>query len=125
MSESGGFDDVPETIRQAFAGHPYLSTPKVARALEIDGGTLRKHTAAGDITCHYKGLGIRRPRRVYTLADVAGFLRKMRSEQCASGNVQVQNANRDRRSIGATSSSTVVALTRARTAPIKRRPKPK
>jgi len=109
------FEDVPESIRTAFEGHPYLSAPKVAALLEMDIKTLRKHTDADDIRCRYKGIGVRRPHRVYTLADVAEFLRIMRMKRnpCVTGSDQHPSVTPSRH-IGNTSFTSIPAATRGR-----------
>lgn len=72
---SGKYDDVPESIREAFVGRPYLSVRETAKALAIDIKTLRRHTAVGNLQCLYIGHGLKRSRCVYTLASVAEFLK--------------------------------------------------
>jgi hypothetical protein len=78
------YEDVPESIREAFAGRPYLSAPKTAKALAIGKRTLRAHTEAGDIQCRFIGTGLIRARRIYTLADVADFLRVISGKRQAN-----------------------------------------
>lgn len=69
------YEDVPEPIREAFAGRSLLSLPKTAKALTMSIKVLRRHTDAGDIQCRYIGFGLIRTRRFYTLSDVAAFLK--------------------------------------------------
>lgn len=69
---------MPQALREAFSGRTYLPTPELAAVLEMDVTTLRRHADAGDINWHQKGLGAKRPRRVFTLDDAVGFLQKMR-----------------------------------------------
>lgn len=78
------YEDVPESIREAFAGRPYLTLPETAKALEMAIKTLRRHTAAGDIQCRFKGTGLVRARRIYTLADVAEFLKVITGKRQAN-----------------------------------------
>jgi hypothetical protein len=67
-------DDLPETVRTAFAERTLLGAPEVARLLEIDPKTLRRHIANGDISFRVKGFGRVKPRRVFTITDIAKFL---------------------------------------------------
>jgi hypothetical protein len=117
MIEHGDDFRVPQRVRDAFAGRTYLSTPEVARLLEMNVVTLREHADAGDIVWRQKGLGAKRPRRVFTLSDVIGFLSKMsRGRPWEDEGPSESSLNRGRRSGGTTSSWTVVDITRQRIA---------
>jgi len=103
---------VPQAVRDAFAGRTYLSTPEVARVLEMNVVTLRQHADAGDIMWRQKGLGATRPRRVFTLTDVVGFLQKMSrgQSQWDSARMSESSGNRGHRIGGTTLSSTVADM---------------
>jgi hypothetical protein len=118
MIEHGDDFQVPQSVRDAFAGRTYLSTPEVARLLEMNVVTLREHADAGDIVWRQKGRGAKRPRRVFTLGDVVGFLSKMSRGKSSweSAGPSESSANRVRRIGGTTSSSTGVDITRRRIA---------
>jgi hypothetical protein len=108
---------VPQAIRDAFAGRTYLSTPELASLLEMNVVTLRQHADAGDIRWRQKGLGAKRPRRVFTFGDVVGFLQKMsRGQSWRSAGPSESSASRGRPTGGTTSTSTVVDITRRRIA---------
>ncbi len=117
MREHGYDFQVPQRVRDAFAGRTYLSTPEVARLLGMNVVTLREHADAGDIVWRQKGLGAKRPRRVFTLSDVVGFLSKMsRGRPWERGARSESSASRDHLSGGTTLSSTGVDITRQRIA---------
>ena len=71
-------DDVPEAVRKAFEGRPYLTPRELAPLLGVNVVTLRRHTNAGDIPWRQIGMGTASPRRVYTLADVRVFWRQQK-----------------------------------------------
>ena len=72
------YDDLPETVRTAFANRTLLTLPEVARLLTMDVKTPLRHVEANDITCRYKGAGAKRRHRVFTIADVSNYLRSTR-----------------------------------------------
>jgi hypothetical protein len=74
---SDDYDDIPEPIRRAFADQTYY-TPTVAPLLGMSVKTLRRHDKAGHICGQQLGVGQIRPPRVYSLADVAAFIRLRR-----------------------------------------------
>ena len=70
-------DDVPVAIREAFEASPLLGMPQISKLLPMDWETLRAHVAAGNLVGRVKGFGIKKPRRVFTLADIARFLARL------------------------------------------------
>lgn len=66
--------NLPDVIRQAFYGRAALTLPEVAKVLEMDVKTLRKHVAAGDISFRIKGTGPSHVHRVFSILDVERFL---------------------------------------------------
>jgi hypothetical protein len=110
---SDEYDDIPEPIRRAFANHTYLSTPTVARLLDMGAGTLRQHQQAGHIRWHQKGLGQARPRRGHTFLDVAQFIRDSRHGrlQCVDDRQRFSDAG-DHRSGSTTLRSKVIDFRR-------------
>src|SRR5262249_32617026 len=109
-------------IKLAFEGRPYLPAPQVARLLEMDDQTLRRHVRAGDITWRQKGLGAKRPRRVFTLSDIADFFKKIHRGKTSWPTAKPgreSSASPGRRIGGTTSKLTVVDFTNRRNAPKK------
>ena len=105
---------VPDKVVAAFAGRAGLSLAELAAAMEMDQKTLRGHVQAGEITYIRKGTGTKRPRRIFTLADVAGFYAAMRRRECPSTGPARRTARSRRRSGTTTSSETVVDFTALR-----------
>jgi hypothetical protein len=75
MSQHSPYDDLPNTVLAAFAKRTMLTATEVARLLEMDPDTLRYHVRNGEITGRIKGAGKVKPRWVFTIADVARYLR--------------------------------------------------
>jgi hypothetical protein len=73
------YDDLPETIQSAFSEQTLLSLREIARLLDMDRGTFSKLVANGNITGRLKGTGRRRRHWVFSIADVAGYLRSKQS----------------------------------------------
>jgi len=68
--------NVPDEVRAAFDGRPYLGMPQLAKALRIDIKTLTKHLRAGNLPACNKGTGPVRKRLVCTLDDFKEFYRR-------------------------------------------------
>jgi hypothetical protein len=62
--------ELPEVVRAAFAINPFQELRATARMLKMHPKTLRRHCDARNITWRQKGLGGKRPHRVFTLVDV-------------------------------------------------------
>jgi hypothetical protein len=77
MLQTSPYDDLPDAVRMAFSNRAVLSAPEIARLLEMDPKTLRRHLARGDITARQKGFGNICRRWVFTIADVAKYLRRI------------------------------------------------
>lgn len=76
-AEEGRYD-LPETIIEAFRCRPLMPFPELVALLGVDRTTLRGHIDDGDLPCRQKGRGRRRPRRVFTVNDVAALFGNMR-----------------------------------------------
>ncbi len=98
-------DAVPPTIEAAFSVHAMLGTQQVARLLEMDVKTLRKHIGAGELVGRLKGLGRKRRHRVFTLSDVTRFLNRP-DEDASCRSIVTKTA----RTGNSTSRSTVIAF---------------
>ena len=70
------FDDLPATVQAAFQGRATLPAKELASLLEMDVDTLRKHIKNGDIRGRTKGVGKVRRHWIFTIADVAKYLRR-------------------------------------------------
>lgn len=70
------FDDLPATVQEAFQGRTMLTAKELASLLEMDPDTLRRHIKNGDIKGRTKGTGRVRRHWVFTIADVANYLRR-------------------------------------------------
>jgi hypothetical protein len=70
------FDDLPATVQAAFQGRTMLTAKELASLLEMDPDTLRRHIKNGDIKGRTKGTGRVRRHWVFTIADVANYLRR-------------------------------------------------
>ena len=79
------FDDLPATVHAAFQGRTLLSAKELASLLEVDPDTLRRHIKNGDITGRTKGVGKVRRRWVFTIADVAKYLRRIEVPEGGGG----------------------------------------
>jgi hypothetical protein len=75
VRENSPYEDLPEPVRVSFANCSLLSLRKTAALLNMDRKTLRRMLDRGDITARQKGYGLKKPRIVFTIADVAGYLR--------------------------------------------------
>jgi hypothetical protein len=73
--EKSPYEDLPEKILAAFADRTMLSLGELARVLEMDRETLKKIRERGDITGRIKGVGRVKRHWVFTIADVAKYLR--------------------------------------------------
>lgn len=101
---------IPAHIAEAFAGHATLGMPAVVSLLEMDVKTLVRHCDGGDIGFRYKGTGRLHRRRVFTLADVMGFLTRL-AEVTASGTAECRSTATRARAFGtSTSRSRVIAF---------------
>jgi hypothetical protein len=76
MSGLPPYDDLPETVQAAFRGRTMLSIKELALVLEMHPKTLRRHIMNGDISGRVKGVGKVNQRWVFTIADVAKYLRQ-------------------------------------------------
>jgi hypothetical protein len=78
-------EELPEVVRLAFESRPHISMGDLAKVLKMNMKTLRTHINAGDIDWHQKGLGSKRPHRVFTLSDAVEFYKcivRRRGEVC-------------------------------------------
>jgi hypothetical protein len=119
-------DELPEPIRAAFTNRAFVSFREAAGLLEIHVKTLRRHCEAGDVVWHQRGLGIKIPRRVFTLADMAEtFNRLRRSGPCHDNVVYLNSSATSARRSGSTISSLPVGAGRGRPVNVtKRKRKP-
>lgn len=83
---------LPERILAAFVGRLYLSLPELAELLEMDKRTLLAQIAEVDgLPWRQKGPSIVKPRRVFTLADVA-MIWKQGEKECRNRNYQASGS---------------------------------
>ena len=75
MTERSPHDDLPETARAAFADRTLLSLPKTAALLNVHRETLSRMVTEGQITARQKGKGVKRRQFVFSIADIARYLR--------------------------------------------------
>lgn len=75
---------VPDKVRAAFQDRSTLTVPELARSMEMDVKTLRRHIRDGQMPCHLKGTGSVRRHVVFTLSDVAAFYNATSSEPQAA-----------------------------------------
>jgi hypothetical protein len=101
-------DPIPQPLLEAFSSRVSLPAKETARLLGMDDSTLRLHVKAGNIRYRALGIGVTRPRREFTLADILEFLERQRRQQCPS------TSARTRRSTTTTSSGMVFAFTELR-----------
>lgn len=101
---------IPAALAAAFADRVSLGLCETAGLLGIDEKTLRGHVRAGNIGYLSIGLGTKRQRREFRLADLLEFLERMSRRECPS------TAPRTRRSTTSTSSSGVIGFTARREA---------
>jgi hypothetical protein len=73
--------EIPERIRNAFAGRTSLNMGELADALELNIKTIQKHMDAGNLAYLVSGIGTVRPRRKSTLSQVIAFLVKQSRQQ--------------------------------------------
>lgn len=78
--------DLPDEVRDAFDGAPYLTMPRLAKTMRMDPKTLRAHREAQNLPVHIKGTGLQRRHFVCTLNDVAEFYRRTGEAASARGN---------------------------------------
>jgi hypothetical protein len=78
MDPKPRLDELPESIRAAFADRTLLSLPEVARLLEMYPQTLREMADQGKISWRTKGTGRVAPRRYFGIDDVARLWHTMR-----------------------------------------------
>jgi len=78
MNPKPRLDDLPEHVRAAFANTGLLSLPKVAKLIGLHPQTLTALAVAGKVSWRQKGLGASRPRRAFTVDDVARLWHTMR-----------------------------------------------
>ncbi|MGA0530832.1 hypothetical protein [Hansschlegelia sp. KR7-227] len=98
-------------LAKAFGSRPLAPLRFVALLLNMSEKQLRAHAKAGNIRSVNIGMGVEKPRRMFSLADVAEFV-EARSLQSAQ---QCQSTRaRTPRSTGATSPSTVIAFSALR-----------
>jgi hypothetical protein len=75
MTGQDNDQQIPQAIVQAFEGRAYVAVPELSALLQMDRRTLRQHIQAGNLQWRQKGVGSRRPRRLFTLSDVIAFLK--------------------------------------------------
>jgi hypothetical protein len=79
--------ELPESIRLAFAGKPWLGGAALAKALCMNTKTVSGHMNDGNLPYEEYGRGKVRPRRVSTLSQVATFLmNQQRNGKCQNEN---------------------------------------
>jgi hypothetical protein len=76
--------EIPERIRQAFAGRTYLNQTELADALEMNIKTVARHMNEGNLKYTEVGTGKIRPRRKSTLSQVCAFLLNQSRGGCES-----------------------------------------
>lgn len=69
-------EELPEAILDAFRDRAALDAAETAALLHMDPKTLLGHVRDGTIPWHQKGAGTKRPRRVFTLGDVAAYFQR-------------------------------------------------
>lgn len=84
---------VPPAVSAAFEGKVLLTAAEAAVLLCMCEHTLRGHVRRGEISFRAKGGGATRPRRMFGLDDVIGFLDRQRRSV-----PQIQPVRRPRRS---------------------------
>lgn len=94
-------DPIPQPLLDAFARRISLPAKATADLLGMDYSTLLRHAKAGNIRFRAMGVGVTRPRREFTLADILEFLERQRRQSCPSTNA------RTRRTTTTTSSGVV------------------
>jgi hypothetical protein len=108
---------VPDHVRAAFAGAPYLTLPKLAKAMRMDRKTLNGHRESQTLPVHIKGTGKERQHYVVTLGDVEEFYRRTGEASCQS------SRSRTRPSINSTSRSKVIDFTGRQSAKMNVKPR--
>jgi hypothetical protein len=83
---------IPDAILDAFNGRASLPFPETAAALGMDPKTLRQHVKVGNIGYIAKGLGTKRPRREFRLADIEAFYARISRLECPSTNVTTRHS---------------------------------
>jgi hypothetical protein len=83
MTGGNVYEVVPPALVEAYQHRVFLSTPELARLLEMNVETLFREMENGNLPWHQKGQGQKSPRRIFTLDDVMTLLRNMqdRSKQ--------------------------------------------
>jgi hypothetical protein len=72
---------VPAPIARYFDEHSTAGMPEMARLLEMDVKTLRKHVVAQELVGRFKGVGRIYRRRVFTLEDTLRFLNRPSAQE--------------------------------------------
>ncbi|WP_425485801.1 helix-turn-helix domain-containing protein [Ancylobacter tetraedralis] len=101
-------DPIPPVLLAAFEHRISLTPKETARLLGMDYSTLQRHVKAGNIRFRAMGVGVVRPRREFTLADVLEFLERQRRLACPS------TSGPTRRTTTTTSSAVVYGFTAQR-----------
>jgi hypothetical protein len=76
---------VPPALVEAYRHRVFLSTPELARLLEMNVETLFREMEHGNLPWHQKGQGQKSPRRIFTLDDVMTLLRNMQNSSKQKG----------------------------------------
>jgi hypothetical protein len=120
-------DAIPARILAAFAERSFVPFNEAALLFEVNPKTLRAEIDAGRVVCHHKGLGLKSPRRVFTLADFAESLHRLKERQCPDNNNVVPlspSVDRARRSGILNSNSTTMIIAGRRVNVTRRKRKP-
>src|SRR5262245_27744561 len=72
---------LPPEVLKAFKGRPHLTTIELAKAMNRHPNTLRELYRAGVLPSHPDGLGIVKPRRVFTRDDVEVMFKRIKAKQ--------------------------------------------
>src|SRR5262249_34236820 len=73
-----------EALRREFQTRTYIPMSRLAELLPMDPKTLAEHGRKANIDWRRKGLGEKRPRRVFTQPDVVAFLQRIIAKSEAS-----------------------------------------
>lgn len=93
-------DAIPQPLIDAFASRVSLPAKRTAELLGINYSTLQRHVKAGNIRYRAMGMGVTRPRREFTLADILEFLERQRRQACPSIGARTRRSTTSTSSIG-------------------------
>jgi hypothetical protein len=76
--------EIVSEIEGIYAGRMYLGLSEVAMIVGVSTKTLKRHAEAGNITFSLRGFGRKKPRRSFTVRDVARFCLRVSRNVTAS-----------------------------------------